>query len=233
MRGGRSPLTSDVVATHPGVFSPPLTPAQAEANVESLLRLGRVRLISEGQGFWSAYREVTRDLPLRGNLVPDAHLAALLLEHGVETLYVGARASGPAEKEKSEDAQAENSHRSRPGRAHRRSGSCRQPLPKPNQRVAVTYRIETVKPPRYIATGLIVLPDTLDESPVRIAMTPRREEKRCKKGARSGPGLTRRVSRPGAGRRRRGIGSASPGCPGSLAAGAQGTALAGAAGRAG
>ena len=33
------------------------------------------------------YREVTRDVPTRGNLVPDAHLAALLRQHGVRTLY--------------------------------------------------------------------------------------------------------------------------------------------------
>ncbi len=44
----------------------------------------------------------------------------------------------------------------------------RQPLPKPGQRVAVTYRIENVKPPRYIATGLVILPDELEKSPVTI-----------------------------------------------------------------
>ena len=44
----------------------------------------------------------------------------------------------------------------------------RQPLPKPGQRVAVTYRIENVKPPRYIATGLVILPDAIEKSPVTI-----------------------------------------------------------------
>jgi hypothetical protein len=75
------------LATHPAIFSDPLTPAEAEANLDNLIRLPRVKLIAEGEGFWRAYREVTADLPVRGNLVPDAHLAALLLEHGVETLY--------------------------------------------------------------------------------------------------------------------------------------------------
>jgi hypothetical protein len=30
---------------------------------------------------------VTKDVSTRGNLVPDAHLAALLSQHGVVTLY--------------------------------------------------------------------------------------------------------------------------------------------------
>ncbi len=47
----------------------------------------------------------------------------------------------------------------------------RQPMPKPGQKVAVTYRIENVKPPNYIATGLIVLPAELEKSPVRITYT--------------------------------------------------------------
>lgn len=75
------------LATHPAIFADPLTPAEAEANLDSLIRLPRTQLIAEGEHFWRAYREVTAELPVRGNLVPDAHLTALLLEHGVETLY--------------------------------------------------------------------------------------------------------------------------------------------------
>ena len=75
------------IATHPAIFADPLTPAQAEANLDGLVRLPRVKMIAEGEHFWRAYREVTSEQPVRGNLVPDAHLAALLLEHGVQTLY--------------------------------------------------------------------------------------------------------------------------------------------------
>lgn len=39
------------------------------------------------KGFWNAYRTTTAEVPTRGNLVPDAHLAALLRQHGVKTLY--------------------------------------------------------------------------------------------------------------------------------------------------
>jgi predicted nucleic acid-binding protein len=46
-----------------------------------------VRFLSEEPGFLEAYREVAGASPLRGNLVPDAHLAVLLRQHGVRTLY--------------------------------------------------------------------------------------------------------------------------------------------------
>jgi hypothetical protein len=75
------------IATHPGIFERPLTPAEALANVESLANLPHVRLLSEEPGFLEAYREVARSLPIRGNLVPDAHVAVLLRQHGVSTLY--------------------------------------------------------------------------------------------------------------------------------------------------
>jgi predicted nucleic acid-binding protein len=49
--------------------------------------LPHCRAIGEEEGFWSAYQDVTREVPTRGNLVPDAHLAAVLSQHGVITLY--------------------------------------------------------------------------------------------------------------------------------------------------
>jgi len=33
------------------------------------------------------YEEITRAVPVRGNLVPDAHLVALLKQYEVNTLY--------------------------------------------------------------------------------------------------------------------------------------------------
>jgi toxin-antitoxin system PIN domain toxin len=75
------------VATHAGVFANPLTPDDAMENVSRLLALPHIRTLSEDDGFWTVYRDVARMLPVRGNLVPDAHLAALLRQHGVTTLY--------------------------------------------------------------------------------------------------------------------------------------------------
>jgi toxin-antitoxin system PIN domain toxin len=75
------------IATHPGIFSAPLTPAEALRNVERLAARPNVRLVAEEAGFLDVYREVTGGFPVRGNLVPDAHLAALLRQHGVRVLY--------------------------------------------------------------------------------------------------------------------------------------------------
>jgi toxin-antitoxin system PIN domain toxin len=75
------------IATHPAVFDHPLSPDEAMANIDILLDLPHVRFLSEDEGFWDVYRATTADVPTRGNLVPDAHLAALLRLHGVKTLY--------------------------------------------------------------------------------------------------------------------------------------------------
>jgi len=75
------------IATHPGIFAAPLSPAEALRNVDALVALPHVRLLSEDEGFLGVYREVTGAFPVRGNLVPDAHLAALLKQNGVRTLY--------------------------------------------------------------------------------------------------------------------------------------------------
>jgi uncharacterized protein len=75
------------IATHPSVFNHPLAPAEAMANIETLLNLPHARLLAEGEGFWEIYRAVTKEVATRGNSVPDAHLAALLRYHGVKTVY--------------------------------------------------------------------------------------------------------------------------------------------------
>lgn len=74
-------------ATHPAIFADPLSPEEAMANVERLLALPHVRVLSEDDGFWGVYRHTTRGCAVRGNLVPDAHLATVLRQHGVARLY--------------------------------------------------------------------------------------------------------------------------------------------------
>jgi hypothetical protein len=75
------------IATHPRIFSAPLSPSEALGNVTSLLALPQVRAVSELDGFVEAYKSVIGEMPVRGNLVPDAHIAAILFQHGVRTLY--------------------------------------------------------------------------------------------------------------------------------------------------
>jgi toxin-antitoxin system PIN domain toxin len=75
------------IATYTGVFSRPLAPVTARANIDSLLALPNVRALGEGTRFWECYAEVTRGVVVRGNLAQDAHMVAILLEHGVPLLY--------------------------------------------------------------------------------------------------------------------------------------------------
>ena len=75
------------IATHPRIFAAPLTPDEAVANVTSLLALPQTRAVAEQEGFLDAYAHVIGDVAIRGNLVPDAHVAAILFQHGVRTLY--------------------------------------------------------------------------------------------------------------------------------------------------
>lgn len=75
------------MTTHPRIFSHPLSPSEALKNIQGLLHLPHVRTISEGESFLDIYQEMTENIPVRGNLVPDAHLVALLRQHEVTTLY--------------------------------------------------------------------------------------------------------------------------------------------------
>ncbi len=75
------------IATHPRIFSAPLSPDEALGNVSALTGLPHVRAVSELHGFLDAYQHVAGDMPVRGNLVPDVHVAAILFQHGVRTLY--------------------------------------------------------------------------------------------------------------------------------------------------
>jgi toxin-antitoxin system PIN domain toxin len=75
------------IATHPAVFARPLTAVEAIGNVEQLLARPHVRTTGEQERFWNRFREVADDAMLAGNLVPDAHLVALMLENDVRTIW--------------------------------------------------------------------------------------------------------------------------------------------------
>ncbi|MGH7005950.1 MAG: TA system VapC family ribonuclease toxin [Alphaproteobacteria bacterium] len=75
------------IATHPAIFAKPLSPEEAMRNIDSLLSRHQAYLMAEEEGFWELYRQVANDMRPRGNLVPDAHLAVLLRQHGIATLY--------------------------------------------------------------------------------------------------------------------------------------------------
>ena len=75
------------IATHPHVFEHPLDPAVARANLGDLLDRAHVRCPGEGGGFWQVYEDTVNDDVIRGNLVTDAHIAALMRQHGVATIW--------------------------------------------------------------------------------------------------------------------------------------------------
>ena len=75
------------IATHPRIFERPMTPREAIDNVGALMQMPRCRVVTEPRNFLAIYREVAVDVVARGNLVPDAHLAALARAHGVRTIY--------------------------------------------------------------------------------------------------------------------------------------------------
>ena len=75
------------IATHPAIFQKPLTADEAMANVHDLLSRPHVRTCGEADDFWDVYRQVAGATPVRGNLVPDAHVVALMRQHGVSTIW--------------------------------------------------------------------------------------------------------------------------------------------------
>lgn len=75
------------LATHPRVFEKPLAPRAAVDNIAALLSLPRCRVVSEPDQFLEVYRGIADEVAARGNLVPDAHVAALARAHGIRTIY--------------------------------------------------------------------------------------------------------------------------------------------------
>ncbi len=74
------------VATHPGINERPLKPAEAVGSVASLLARPNVRAPGEAAGFLRVYESTAPNMT-RGRQVPDAHIAALMRQHGVNTIY--------------------------------------------------------------------------------------------------------------------------------------------------
>ena len=69
------------------VLGTPLSTDEAISNLEAVLAPSHIRVAGEGDDFWTSFRRVAADVKPRGNLVPDAHLVALMREHGVSTIW--------------------------------------------------------------------------------------------------------------------------------------------------
>lgn len=70
------------VLTHPRVFRPPSATADVLERLAPLLVAPTAVRVEPGPRHWSIFEHVTRTAGARGNLVPDAWLAAIAIEHG-------------------------------------------------------------------------------------------------------------------------------------------------------
>lgn len=71
------------VSTHPRAFEQPLSPDDAWDQVNDWLAAGPSWVPAPTERHAEILGALVRDQQLRANLVPDAHLAALAIEHGV------------------------------------------------------------------------------------------------------------------------------------------------------
>lgn len=79
------------VVTHPRVFDPPTDLEAALLDVESLIQSPSLILLGEGATHPTAMRQALTTGRATGNLVHDAHIAALVSEHGVRELWTADR----------------------------------------------------------------------------------------------------------------------------------------------
>lgn len=79
------------VVTHPKIYAPPSTTAQALDQIEAWLATPTVVLLAEGEAHWPTLRRTLTNSRLRGQLVHDARVAALCQQHGVRELWTADR----------------------------------------------------------------------------------------------------------------------------------------------
>jgi uncharacterized protein len=72
------------IGTNPRVFEQPLSLDQAIARVQSWIDQPCVQLVQPTKRHWAVFQKMLRDGQAAANLVSDAHLAALAIEHGCE-----------------------------------------------------------------------------------------------------------------------------------------------------
>lgn len=74
------------VVTHPRVFAPPTPLERALEFVEALRGQPNCMVVRPGERHWSIFTRLCREGDARGNLIPDAYLAALAIETGAELI---------------------------------------------------------------------------------------------------------------------------------------------------
>ncbi len=72
------------IGTNPRVFEYPLSLEQALSRVQSWLDQPCTRVVRPTERHWTVFKQMLTDGQAVANLVTDAHLAALAIEHGCE-----------------------------------------------------------------------------------------------------------------------------------------------------
>lgn len=75
------------VVTHPRVFDPPTPLASALEDLESLFESPSLTLLGEGPAHPAHLRAMVAGGAAAGNLAHDAHIAALVVEHGAREVW--------------------------------------------------------------------------------------------------------------------------------------------------
>jgi len=79
------------VVTHPRVYHPPVPHDVALQDLAVVLASPSLVLLSETPRHAEVMNAVVRESGVTGNLIHDAHIAALCLEHGISELVTGDR----------------------------------------------------------------------------------------------------------------------------------------------
>ena len=79
------------IATHPRIYAPPSTTAQALDQIDAWLESPTVVLLAEADGHWATLRPVLDAAHVAGPVVHDGRIAALCIAHGVRELWTADR----------------------------------------------------------------------------------------------------------------------------------------------
>ena len=72
------------IVTHPAIFNPPSTMKNALEYCSEVRDRPHCVKINPGERHWQIFIDLCRETGVKGNLVPDAYLAALAIESGSE-----------------------------------------------------------------------------------------------------------------------------------------------------
>ena len=79
------------VVTHARVFSPPVPMERARHDLDQILASPTLMLLSETERHADVMKTMVKSSGVTGNLLHDAHIAALCVEHGIRELVTGDR----------------------------------------------------------------------------------------------------------------------------------------------